>query len=93
MKYKKRQWTVEHSEEFPNGRTLVMKIGDSSKSDWDVDIIAYEVDDPSSPKFEIINSKELNPGYLYPGGIDSLSSEDRRKAVKHLFLYGITDGR
>lgn len=93
MKYKKRQWTVEHSDDFPDGRTLVMKIGDSSKPGWEVDVIAYEVDDPSNPKFEIINSKEFSPVYSYPGGIGSLSLEDRKKAIKNLFLYGITDDR
>lgn len=90
MKYPLNWFVLEHSEDYKNGKTLVMNIGPASNkqtmSHWDLDIIMWEVREDEL--FIIVESKEGRTPYK-----GYLKEEEKRWAFQSLFEHGIRDDR
>jgi len=86
MNYPLNKFVLEHSEEYPDGKTLVMKIGNNTDDFQPIDVIAHEVQ-PNEDFYIIISKENMQP---YPG---KLTKDEKRQSFINLFSYGIKDER
>ena len=76
------------SEDYLNGKSLIMKLGELSKpSYYDCSILIWEVQEEDN--FAIIEAKNSIFDKTYP--IDALTLNERRMLFRNLLNYGIID--
>lgn len=88
---------VEHSEDFPEGKTIVMNMGDlpgnkaninSKNSGFDIKILMFDVQFETETTFAVVAG--LNQINEYPGGLNSLNSNEKKLCFERLLSKGIT---
>ena len=76
------------SEDYLNGKSLIMKLGELSKPrHYDCSILIWEVQEDE--EFVIIEAKNSIFDKTYP--IDTLTLNERRMLFRNLLKYGIID--
>lgn len=84
MKLPYRTINLEHSEDFHNGKTITMNIGEyNGKVDWDIKLLMFEVQFEEDWGWVVVGAK--NKMNKYPGGIKSLNRNEKHLCIERLF--------
>lgn len=91
MKLPYRKIIPEHSEDFRDGKTIVMNVGrleNKKYPEFNTKILLFEVQFETETDFVIVAGKD--DVFEYPGGIKSLTSNEMKLCFERLFKKGIT---
>lgn len=85
--YPLHKFVLEHSDEYPDGKTLVMKIGETKPGSWHpIEVITFDVQ--PNENFFITTSVNWRSPYL-----GELTNGERHLCFIQLFKLGVTDER
>lgn len=92
MKMPYRKIMLEHSEDFPDGKTIVMNMGelpDTKKySNFSIKVLLFDIQFETETDFAVVaGANSINE---YPGGIKSLNKNEKKLCFERLFSKGIS---
>lgn len=90
MKMPYRKIMLEHSEDFPDGKTVVMNMGELPKNinGFAIKVLLFDVQFETETDFVVIAG--IDSINEYPGGIKSLNRNEKKLCIERLFSNGIS---
>jgi len=84
MKPVYRKINLEHSEDFPEGKTVTMNMGSIDDDKWgDIKVLVFEVQFEEDWGWVVVRS--ANTINKYPGGVKSLNRNEKHLCIERLF--------